>query len=93
MGVGVLRLDRQESARADMERERRVSHASPGKPRHQVGREMERRGGGRDRAGLGREHGLVVVGVPRVGRAPRGDIGRERHDARAAQQQLDRLVA
>ena len=59
----------------------------------QARREVQRRGRRGDRPVLPREHGLVIVAVGLVGRAPRGDVGRQRHPAGALEQQLDRLLA
>ena len=50
--------------------------------------EMQPRGRRRDRSFVVREHGLIVGVVLRVGRTPRGDVGRQRHVAAL----LDRLV-
>ena len=55
-------------------------------------REVQRRGRRGDGALLAREHRLVIGAVRLVGRALRGDVGRQRHPAGALEQQLDRLV-
>ena len=54
---------------------------------------MQRGGRRGDRAGLPREHGLIIVAVGLVGPALAGDIGRQRHLPGALEQQLDRLLA
>ena len=61
--------------------------------RHQRGRKVQRRRRGCDRALLGGEHRLVILGILRIGRAACRDIGRQRHPTGALEQQLDRLVA
>ena len=93
MVVGVVGLDRQEGAGADMEGQDFVADAGFGERRHQGRREMERGGRRRDRPFLAREHGLIIVAVARVGGAPAGDIRRQRHPPCLFEQQLDRLLA
>jgi hypothetical protein len=71
-----------------------VSSAFIGRERiHQPRCEVQRRRRRRHRAGLGGEHRLVIVRVPRVGRPLARDIGRQRHAADALEQELDRLGA
>ncbi len=53
---GVVGLDRQEGARADMQRQRGVADAARAQCRHQPGREVERRGRRGDGTRLAREH-------------------------------------
>jgi hypothetical protein len=48
--IGIVGLDRQESARADMQRQRLVPDPGSRQRRHQFRREMQRRGGRGDRA-------------------------------------------
>ena len=76
-----------------MEGQRLVADPGLGQRRHQPRREVQRGGRRGDRAFLAREHRLIIVAVARVGRAPAGDIGRQRHPAGALEQQLDRLLA
>ena len=76
------RLDRQEGAGADMQR-----HACAWRCRVRASRRtssaVKCSAGGRrrDRALARGEHGLVVGAVALVGRAARGDVGRQRHVA------------
>ena len=88
-----LGLDRQEGAGADMQRQRFVADPARGEPRHQSGVKCSAAVGRRDRPVRAREHRLVVVPVGLVGRALAGDVGRQRHLARAFEQDLDRLLA
>ena len=57
-------------------------------PADELRREMQSGGRRGDRAVVVREHGLIVGAIARVGRAPRRDVGRQRHVAPL----LDRLV-
>jgi len=93
MVVGIAGLHRQEGARADVERQRFASDPGRAERIEQRGGEVQRRGRRRDRAVLPREHRLVIGPVGFVGPALAGDIGRQRHRARAFEQQLDLLVA
>ena len=89
----IVGLDRKEGARPDVQRQRGVLDACLPKLRHQRGREVERRSRSRHRAFFGSEHRLIIVGILRVRRAARGDIGRQRHASGAFQQQFDRLLS
>ena len=62
-------------------------------PREQIGREVQGRGRRSDGAVLLREHRLIIAAVGIVRGALARDIGRQRHRARAFEQQLDRLFA
>ena len=92
MVVGVVCLDGQEGAGADVQRQRLVADAGGAQRGDQIGREVQRRRGRGDGARFSREHRLVIVGIARIGRALGGDIGRQRHAAGAFEQQFDRLV-
>ena len=74
--VRILGLDRQERPRADVQRQRRMFDPCPVQLRHQRGRKVQRRRRGCDRALLGGEHRLVILGILRIGRAACRDIGR-----------------
>ncbi len=73
--VGILGLDRQEGARADMQGQRFMADPGFVERGHQRGREMERGGGCGDRAILVGEHRLIIIGITRIGRALAGNIG------------------
>ncbi len=82
-------LDRQEGARAHMQR-----HMHPPDParRERVQKrriEMERGRGRRHRARGAGPDGLIVLAVGGVGRAQRGDIGRQRHLARGLERGIE----
>ncbi|GJE06875.1 hypothetical protein AOPFMNJM_2198 [Methylobacterium jeotgali] len=81
VGVGVLGLHRQEGARPDMQGEAVARDARRVERGDQRLREVQAGGGGGHRSGLVRVDGLVVDRVPRVRRAPAGDIGGQRQDA------------
>ena len=63
MIVGILRLDRQECARAHMQRQRLAADPGSIKACDQFRREMQRRGGRGDRAFFACEHRLVIARV------------------------------
>jgi hypothetical protein len=90
---GIVRLDRQEGAGADMQGKGLAGDPRRLDLRDQSRREVERGGRSRHCALLSREHGLVVLGIGRIDRPLGRDVGRERHGAGAVEQQLDRLVA
>ena len=64
------------------------SHSVRGKAGQQPFGEMQSGGRRRDRPLLAREHRLIIGAVPRIGRAPSRDVGRQRHRAALG----DRLV-
>ena len=78
---GFLHLDRQKRPCPDMQSQPVESDAAVAQCGLQRRREMQPGGGGRDRALIGREHGLIVGGVAVVRRALGGDIGRQRRRA------------
>ena len=81
VGIGVVRLDGQEGAGPDMQRDVKPLDPRPVDPLEQrVGKVQPGRGSG-DRAGLAGVDGLIVSGVPRIGGALAGDVGGERQGA------------
>ena len=82
VGRHVLDLDRQEGARADMQRDMADGHAHLAQLVQQIVVEMQRCRGRRDRPRDARPDGLVILAVLRIGGAARGDIGRQGHRAR-----------
>ena len=76
MICGVLALDRQERAGADMQRDLVQAGAGALHALGERGGEVQAGGRGGDGAGLLREHGLVRGAVGGLGGAARGDIGR-----------------
>ncbi len=81
MRIGILDLDRQKSAGADVQCHRVQRDAARRKTRLQILGEMQACGRGRDGAFGRGEHGLVVGGIAIVGRPLGGDIGRQRRRA------------
>ena len=53
---------------------------------------MQARGGGGHRAGMASPDGLVILAVLFVGRAQRGDIGRQRHRPGLGQRRLEAIA-
>ena len=76
---GVVRLDRQEGASTDVKRHGIEPDAAIANLPKQQLREMEPRRRRRHRAVLARKKRLVVRTILLVCRAPRGDVGRQRH--------------
>ena len=79
--VGVVGLDRQESAGPDMQRHEVPLDAARVERGEQLRREMQAGGRRGDRAFLPRVDRLVVGAVARVVGPLRGDVGRQRHVA------------
>ena len=93
VGLSIVHLDRQEGPRADMQGQRLVADARCLERGKQFGGEVQRGSRRCDRPVLGREHRLIVALVLRIGWALARDIGRQRHLARAFEQDFDRFVA
>ncbi len=92
MVFDLLRLDRQEGARADVERQRLAADPARFEGFEQARSEMQRRGRGGHRAFLPGEHRLIVGAVRLIRRAAGSDVGRQRHPPGALEQELDRLL-
>src|SRR3990170_8291814 len=77
----IVHLDRQEGPCPDMQRYPVNSDAACAQRRFQLWGKMQSRRGGRDRALMGGEHGLVVGGIAIISSSLRGDVGRQRRAA------------
>src|SRR5690349_23748487 len=93
MVFDLLRLDRKEGSGADMQGEGLAADPALVERLEQPLGEMERGGWRGDRSFLPSKHGLVILAIRFIDVAPRCDVGREGHSARAFEQQFDRLVA
>ena len=91
--VGLVDLDRQEGAGADVQGQGLAADPRCVQRLQQGIGKVQRRGGRGDGALFAGKHRLIVAGVALVDRPLAGDIGRQRHGAGAFEQQLDRLVA
>src|SRR3546814_4024358 len=85
--VCILRLHRQESARAHMQRQCLRCYPCLRQARDQIWREMQRGSRRSDSPFPLREHGLIILTVPTVGRALARDIGRQRSEEHTSELQ------
>ena len=92
MIVGIVGLDRQESARTNVECQRFMRDAVVGQRCHKVWREVKRCRWRGNRPFFRRKHRLIIVGIASVDGALAGDIGRERHCSCTFEQGFDRFV-